>query len=126
MMPSELETEIVQLRLQGFEIEPIESDQRIYLVFHRFKLGESYAPTESDLLVFTSLQYPNAGFDMFWVDESVKLATGGLPQAGDQIEVYLGRRWRRFSWHLHRPWNPSVDSLTSWICTVEERLHRGV
>lgn len=128
MIPRELEEEVNRLRSLGYSIEPREEGQRIYLVFSGFALGSAYSPTSSDLLVFTTVQYPSAGFDMFWVDESVKLADGRIPQAGDSIEAYLGRRWRRFSWHLppNRPWNPSRDSLSSWIATVEERLRRGV
>lgn len=126
MMPPELDADIEHLRTEGFNIEPVEADQRIYLIFHGFALGDAFKPTATDLMVFTSVQYPNAGFDMFWVGEDVSLATGGVPQSADQFENYLGRRWRRFSWHLNRPWNPSRDSLRTWICTVEERLRKGV
>jgi hypothetical protein len=127
MMPPELEADIEHLRAGGHTIEAVEADQRIYLVFRGFPLGQAYRPDKSDLMVFTSVQYPNAGFDMFWVGEDVVLAaTGAPPQSADQLEVYIGRRWRRFSWHLNRAWNPSHDSLVTWVCTVEERLRRGV
>jgi hypothetical protein len=128
MIPKELQDEVDGLRVLGYSIEVQEEGQRIYLVFKCFSLGTSYAPPVSELMVFTTVQYPNAGFDMFWVEEGVKLASGALPQAGESIEPYMGRRWRRFSWHLppNRPWNPSRDSLSTWIATVEERLSKGV
>ena len=126
MIPSQLETEIAHLRSAGYTIEGIEEGQRIYLMFREFRLGPAYRPEVSDLMVFTSVQYPNAGFDMFWVGDNVVLASGGIPQAGDQFETYLSRRWRRFSWHLNRPWNPSHDNLLTWLCAVEERLRRGI
>lgn len=128
MIPRELEDEVDRLVAIGYSIEVREEGQRLYLIFKGFVLGPAYSPSVSDLMVFTTIQYPNAGFDMFWVDESVKLSTGGIPQAGDSIEPYLDRRWRRFSWHLppDRPWNPSHDSLSTWLAAVEERLRKGV
>jgi hypothetical protein len=127
MMPPELDAHIELLRSQGHEIDTVEADQRIYLIFRRYSLGPTYRPPNSDLMVFTTVQYPNAGFDMFWVSDDVVLAaSGGPPQSGDQFETYVGRRWRRFSWHLNRPWNPSRDTLLTWMSTVDERLHRGV
>jgi E2/UBC family protein E len=128
MIPQELQDEVSRLRDLGFTVDIEEEGQRIYLIFRNFPLGLAYAPSVSNMMVFTSVQYPNAGFDMFWVDEGVKLAGGGNPQAGDSIETYLGRRWRRFSWHLpsDRPWNPKRDSLSSWLAAIEERLRKGV
>jgi len=128
MIPPELRDEADRLRGLGYSVELQEEGQRIYVVFRGFPLGVAYEPPASDLMVYTTVQYPNAGFDMFWVDENVKLRDGRIPQAGDAIEPYLGRRWRRFSWHLppNRPWNPSRDSLSTWIATVEERLSKGV
>jgi len=128
MIPQELLDEVTRLRDLGYTLEVTEEGQRIYLTFQNFSLGSAYSPSVSSLMVFTSVQYPNAGFDMFWVEEGVKLASGGIPQAGDSVETYLGRRWRRFSWHLpqNRPWNPSRDSLLTWLAAVEERLRKGV
>jgi hypothetical protein len=128
MIPQELQDEVTRLRDLGYTLDTQEEGQRIYLVFRNFQLGSAYNPPVSTMMVFTSVQYPNAGFDMFWVEEGVKLASGGIPQAGDSIESYLGLRWRRFSWHLppNRPWNPSRDSLGTWLAAIEERLRKGV
>ena len=126
VVPQELEKEVELLHLLGYEVELTQEGQRVYVLFKNFELGPKFVPSRSDLLVYTSIEYPNAGFDMFWVDPVVKLANGGVPQGGDQIESYLGRQWRRFSWHLNRSWNPSKDSLRTWISHVEARLSRGV
>jgi len=126
VIPQELEKEIDELLSQGYIVEPIQEGQRIYVLFNNFNLGPKFLPNHSDLLMFTSVEYPNAGFDMFWVDPAVRLANGGVPQAGESIESYIGRQWRRFSWHLNRPWNPGRDSLRTWVSHVEERLCRGV
>lgn len=128
MIPPELDADIQRLREQGYDVGIVEEGQRIYLVFRGFALGTAYTPPTSDLMVFTSVQYPNAGFDMFWVGPDVKLANGAIPQSADQLETHMGRQWRRFSWHLppSRPWNPGRDSLLTWMSTVEERLQRGV
>lgn len=127
MIPPELDADISVLRAEKLEVQVVEEGPRIYLVFPRYTLGPGYRPEVSDLMVFTTVEYPNAGFDMFWVGEDVVLSgNGGIPQSGDQIETYINRRWRRFSWHLNRSWNPGKDSLLTWMCTVDERLRRGV
>lgn len=125
-MPRELERDAQALRDLGYNIELALEGQRVYVIFRDFSLGEKFQPQRTDLMVFTTILYPNAGFDMFWVDEKVRLADGRIPQAADAIEHYMGRPWRRFSWHLNRAWSPIRDSLPSWISYVEERIAKGV
>lgn len=126
MIPQELEAEIAHLKDLGYNPEIHIEGQRIYIVFRDFPFGPAYSPARGDLLLYTSIVYPNAGFDMFWTDPNVKLANGGVPQAAEVMESYMGRTWRRFSWHLNRGWNPARDSLRSWLSYVEARLAKGV
>jgi hypothetical protein len=121
----ELDAHVADLQTHGYRIEVVQEGPRLYLLFRDFPLGPHFVPQTSDLMVFTTVDYPIAGFDMFWVSDNVKLASGSVPKAAESVEPYLGRQWRRFSWHLNRPWNPSRDSLHSWVTHVEERLHRG-
>jgi hypothetical protein len=60
---------------------------------------------------------------MFYTDPAVLLVNNCPPQAAEAIETYVGRQWRRFSWH-HRPWNQITDNLTSYLEFVRERLRR--
>lgn len=121
----ELDAHIAELQTYGYRIEATQEGSRLYLIFRDFPLGPNFQPQKSDLLVYTTVDYPNAGFDMFWVSPDVKLANGGVPKAAESVETYLGRQWRRFSWHLNRPWNAGRDSLHSWMSHVEERFVRA-
>jgi len=86
-----------------------------------------YNMQKTDLLIFTTTQYPNAGFDMFWVDNGLTLKNGGLPKNAEQTESHLGRQWRRFSYHPYqnKKWNPAEDSVVVFIQHVEQRLKNG-
>lgn len=120
-----MRAEIDQLKELGYNVEAIVDGQRIYVIFKEFPFGEAYSPPRGDLLLYTSVMYPNAGFDMFWTEPQLKLLDGRMPQAADVVESYLGKAWRRFSWHLNRQWNPAHDSLKTWLASVEARLDRG-
>ena len=106
----------------------MEEGQRVYIIFKDFPLPtDLYSFDKTDLMIFTTQFYPNAGFDMFWVDENLKLKSGNPPRAGEALEVYMGKRWRRFSYHPYtgKPWNPSEDSVISFIGHVKKRLLNG-
>lgn len=128
MIPDELSSELKSLRERGFQVDVTEQDTRVFLIFQKYALPSGvYSITESDLMVFTTTQYPNAGFDMFWVDENLKLKDGRLPRGAEAVESYLGKRWRRFSYHPYngRQWNPAEDNLERHMEYVRQRLFRG-
>ncbi len=128
MIPEELSTDASVLTSRGLAITLREEDGRIFLVFGGYPLPVGlYNMERCDLMVFTTAHYPSAGFDMFWTDEGLLLKSGGVPGGGASIETYLGRRWRRFSYHPYnaKPWNPSEDSLITFMGYVDQRLRRG-
>jgi hypothetical protein len=125
MIPDELTKDLEFLRECGYVFELIEEGPRIYIKFKDYPLSPgTYSLDKTDVLIFTTQFYPNAGFDMFWVDENLKLKNGSIPRNADSLENYLGRRWRRFSYHPYtaKPWNPSEDSVGSFMGNVERRL----
>jgi hypothetical protein len=71
--------------------------------------------------------YPFAAPDCFWVDDSLRLAGGALPQnAGNSNvipETNISGLW--FSWHLAGPWDPNRDTLSSWTNVIMDRLRRA-
>jgi hypothetical protein len=110
----------------GYTLEIVEQTPHIYVLFHSFPLPNGiYNKTQTDLLIFTSAEYPNAGFDMFWTDQSLTLTTNAIPRSAESVEQHLNKPWRRFSWHLNRPWNPATDDLLSYVALIEERLRKG-
>lgn len=118
-LPPRLEKELEEL-LESHQIE-VEEGPCINLIFQAFPLGEGFSKSSSDLLLRIPLPYPDAGPDMFWLDMSVTLANGAIPQAAEQIETYNGRSWRRFSWH-RAAWNPLIDNIHGYLEFVRRRL----
>jgi len=128
MIPEDLSTDVNLLQSRGLALTLHEDGGRIFLVFAAYPLPPGiYNMERTDLLIFTTPDYPAAGFDMFWVDEALTLSNGGVPSGADSIETYLGRPWRRFSYHPYnvRPWNPSDDDVGSFLGYVDQRLRRG-
>lgn len=128
MIPNDLTNDLHYLKECGYTFDVIEEGQRIFIIFKGFSLPCGlYSVDKTDLLIFTTQFYPNAGFDMFWVDESLKLKNGNVPRNGEQIEVFVGKRWRRFSYHPYngKPWNPSQDSVVSFVGNIQKRLSNG-
>ncbi len=128
MIPEELTKDLQVLKDSGFNYDVVEEDLKIYVVFRNYPLpSQIYNIGSTDLLIFTTVHYPNAGFDMFWTDEKLKLNNNGVPKNAEVIEQYLGRNWRRFSYHPfnNRAWNPSVDSVISYMSYIDQRLRKG-
>ncbi len=128
MIPEELVADLQTLKNSGHIYELIEEGPRVYVRFTGHPLPlDVYNMPNTDLLVFTTQQYPNANFDMFWVDEGLRLKNQGVPRNATEVETHLGRRWRRFSYHPYQnnPWNPAVDSVISFMSYVDQRLAKG-
>lgn len=128
MIPEELVQDLQVLKDQGLEFSIIEESGKIYIEFKDYPLPPGlYTLDKTNLLIFTTPYYPNAGFDMFWVDQSLFLKNNGVPKSAECIEPHLGRNWRRFSYHPYnnRPWNPSEDSVIRFMSYVQQRLRNG-
>lgn len=130
MIPEQLQQEVAELIKAGhlIEMEEEESTTRVYIIFKGFELlPGQYNVTTTDLMVFTTTQYPSSCFDMFWVDKDLTLANGNIPKSAESIENYLSRQWRRFSIHPYqkKPWNPNEDCMTSYLTCIVQRLNLG-
>ena len=128
MIPDELTQDLEIFGELGYTYEVKEEGGRIFIIFKNYQLPEGiYNKQQTDLMIFTTPHYPNAGFDMFWVDDTVSLQNGANPKNAEHFEPYLGKRWRRFSYHPYngRPWNPSEDNVSRFMCYVEQRLKKG-
>ena len=128
MIPDELQTDLKVLGDNGFVYRIIEDGGRIFIVLKDYPLPPGiYNVEKTDLLIFTTPHYPNAGFDMFWVEPHLTLKSGAVPKGGESVENYVGVSWRRFSYHPYnqKPWSPSEDSVVTFIAYVAQRLKRG-
>lgn len=66
--------------------------------------------------------YPLAKPDCFWADPALRLAGGGMPQnAGVNQLAGLPNSALWFSWHVIT-WNPSSDSLLTYVRVIQRRF----
>lgn len=121
VLPPELERELGALR-KDYALEVIEEPEVINVIISEFPTGQLYSSPSTTLLLRVPRAYPEAGQDMFWTDTSLVLATGALPQAGETIETYAGREWRRFSWH-HNGWHGRMQSTPAYLDFVRKRFN---
>ena len=92
-LPPRLEKEIAELRAADHAIEIFEDGAGINLVFSAFPLGEGFNVASSDLLIKVQRTYPDAGPDMFWLEERVLLAIRTEWAEGVKREVELARKY---------------------------------
>jgi len=119
-LPPRLDKELGELRQEG-EVEITEETDAISLVIQTFSVGEGFNQPTTNLLLRVPKTYPDAGPDMFWTSPELLLANGCIPQAAESMETYLGRTWRRFSWHK-AAWNPTIDNLHGYLEFIRRRL----
>jgi hypothetical protein len=120
-----LDSDVERLRELGIAVEILIAPPEIGVVA-RIALSEGYNTSHTDLLLKTTTVYPASAMDMFWVDPSLLLASGAVPQAGESMEVHFGRNWRRYSWHRNVEWVPGRDDLLSHFEFAMARLQRPV
>ena len=128
MIPEELQSSINILKERGFDCDVSQSGLRLYIRFKNFPLPEGlYNTNKTDLLIFTTCSYPNAGFDMFWTDQQLALKNGNTPKQAECIESHLQQDWRRFSYHPYdqTSWNPAQDDVVKFVEYVQQRLRNG-
>jgi hypothetical protein len=107
----------------GVQVTIEHEGSQVFVVLHALPLpGGTYAVRRTDVLFMTDVQYPLSAMDMFWTDPAVLLSDGSVPAGGDSIETYLGRQWRRFSWHRNGVWNPAGNCLLDHVEFMQARF----
>jgi len=122
-IPKQLELEVTELRKEGREIEMLERDGLVYLIFTRYPVPSGYSTRRTNLLIKVPLSYPNGKLDMFWTGEDLRLVGGGMPRQ-TTFEQILGKQWMRFSWHPSK-WNPGSDNLRTFLEFVNQGLWKA-
>jgi hypothetical protein len=104
----------------GFTVDITEEAARLFAVIRQVPLPPGlFAVAQSDILFITDKQYSDSALDMFWTEVPVLRVNGAVPQGAGQIERYLDRDWRRFSWHRNGTWNPAGNGLLDHFAFVE-------
>jgi hypothetical protein len=122
MLPVQLVDEVKALCEEGLTAYLSEADGMANVEIPQYPIKyQHYNKTSVCLLLRLPLSYPNGKPDMFWVDEDFLLKDGRVPKSGDVFENWLGRRRRRFSWHMSS-WNPGADNLLTFLEFINNRL----
>lgn len=122
-LPPQLETDINKLKEQGYSVDAHRENNQILVVIEKYRVPSGWNKSETTLLLVTDIGYPNSKMDMFWTDLDFKLSGERIPQAGEVVQAFLSRQWRRFSWHVQK-WNPAVDNIITYLGTVDARLRQ--
>jgi hypothetical protein len=123
MISQFLTQHIRDLRDRGYSVEVVEADNFVNIVITDYPLPDGFNKKTTALLIRILPSYPNGKPDMFWVDEDLVLAAGTVPQSAETIEEYLGKKWRRFSWHLaDTAWNPGTGDLLMYLEFINRRF----
>jgi hypothetical protein len=112
--------------LTGIEVDLIEEPPtRICVVPKQVQLpAGAFRLAHSDILFIADYQYPDSALDMFWTELDVVRPDGSVPASAEQIEHYVGRAWRRFSWHRNGIWDPRRNGLLDHYEMTLDRLCR--
>jgi hypothetical protein len=106
----------------GVEGEVIDAEGRLNVLLAKAPLPVGiFNLDRSDVLFMADYQYPLSAMDMFWVEPELLRRDGAVPQGAESIEAYLGRHWRRFSWHRHGSWRPTGNPLLDHYALMEAR-----
>jgi hypothetical protein len=111
----------------GVQVDIEQEGAQVYVILRGLALpAGAYRVATTDVLFITNSQYPLSAMDMFWTDLAVLRPDGSIPTGGDSIETYLGRQWRRFSWHRNGIWNPSGNCLLDHFEFMQARFVQNV
>jgi len=121
---SELERHVGEFEATtGLRVEVHEESGQIYILIEKAPLPPGcYRVDRSDLLFIGDGQYPMSALDMFWAAVDVVRPNGDIPAGADSTQTYLGRQWRRFSWHRNGLWNPAGNGLLDHYAFVQDRF----
>lgn len=122
-VPDELQRHADEFaEIVGIQPQFVEEGARIFVLLPSVPLPRNLFKVDTtDMLFITDRQYPVSSLDMFWVDLDVINPDGSVPKNADSIERYIGRQWRRFSWHRHGVWNPARNGLLDHYAFVDQR-----
>jgi Prokaryotic E2 family E len=96
----------------GVDVHIEQEGAQVYVILRSLSLpARTYQVGNTDVLFITDTMYPLSAMDMFWTDPTVVRPDGSIPAGAESIETYLGRQWRRFSWHRNGIWNPNGNPL---------------
>lgn len=116
--------EIETLQEDGYCVAVVEAEGVVNLLIENYLLPPTYNKPTTTLLLRIPEAYPNGNPDMFWTDADLLCENGQTPNTADVIETYLGKQWRRFSWHP-QGWNPGTGNLCMYLEFVNSGFYKA-
>lgn len=127
-LPEPLTADIETLGAEGFDIKVERTPNTAHVIFQDFGLPDKFNREFTDILVNVRAPrlYPQGGIDMFWTEEDIRLKNGEIPEKANLTKQFVGREWRRFSYHrgdINDPdWDPAYNDLVDHVSFIEQRL----
>ena len=120
---AELQFQLLEKQYPGSELHPAPGG--IWLVrVPGVPIPPGWNQTATAVWFIVPAGYPSANPDCFYADPSLRLAGGGMPGAsGMQVLPNTGAQHMWFSWHV-AGWNPTRDSLLTYVRVIRDRLNR--
>lgn len=101
-------------------------DGTSHIFIPSLKLPAGWNQVETSVSFLVPVGYPMAKPDCFWTDINLRLANGATPQntgINPMPNVAEQKLW--FSWHLEK-WNPSTDTLMTFLRVIQNRFSRAI
>ena len=120
MLPP-IDQDYLAARFPGHEVGP--DAGLIAVVLPALVLPPGFTLQTSDLLLRLQPGYPDVPPDMWWFSPAIVRTDGAGIAATQVTEVYLGRKWQRWSRHLNPgQWKSGIDTLESFLALVSGQL----
>jgi hypothetical protein len=120
-----LAEDLERLADSGFAYDVLDGGDEIGVVVRQVPLPAGlWSQPATEVLLKTTVLYPQSAMDMFWTPPELRLSNGADPQASN-LEVHFGDTWRRFSWHRNSEWIPGRDDLLTHLEFALARLNDG-
>jgi len=118
---ADLQLKQLQSQYTGSEIQTLPDGTQIVSI-PDVKLPSGWNQASTTIRFLVPVGYPAGQPDCFWADATLRLANESLPlSSGVQPIPHLGVQHLWFSWHV-TAWNPSRNSLLTYIRVIEDRL----
>lgn len=122
MTPLEAQMQVICARYAGATLQVFNGTGLVSVPGIQLPAG-GWNRDSTSVTFVTPAGYPLAAPDCFWADRELRLRNGSVPQncnVENQVPG-LGQPRLWFSWHV-KIWNPSRDTLLTYLGVIKARL----
>jgi hypothetical protein len=121
MNPVEQQFECLKVQFGVATIQGLPSGAHLVTI-PELALPAGWNSTSTTVKFLIPVGYPLAKPDCFWVDPTLRLATGATPQnTGPNPIPEVPGQCLWFSWHVGT-WSPSRDTLLTYVRVIQNRF----